>query len=72
MAITVSTVVREFTYNGMTLPDPGVTFSPEEVRDLYSAQYPELTTAAIDGPEVKGEVLTYKFVRAAGAKGSYA
>ena len=72
MAIDVATAVREFLYNGMSLPDPGATFSPEDVRDLFSAQYPELTTAAIDGPEVKGEVLTYKFMRAAGAKGSYA
>jgi PRTRC genetic system protein C len=28
-----------------------------------------LTTAAIDGPEYKGEVMCFKFVRAAGAKG---
>jgi PRTRC genetic system protein C len=72
MTITIAAAVREFIYNGMNLPDPGVTFSPDEVRDLYSAQYPELTTAAVDGPEMKGEVLTYTFVRAAGAKGSYA
>ncbi len=46
--------------------------TPDEVRDLYSAQYPELTTAAIDGPEYSGEVMRFKFVRAAGAKGSHA
>ena len=69
MAITVAKLIREFTYNGMTFVDPGAAFSPDDVRDLYSAQYPELTTAAIDGPEFSGEVARFKFVRAAGAKG---
>ncbi len=48
--IEVKTLVREFIYNGMTLPDPGPTFSADQVRDMYTAQYPELTTAAVDGP----------------------
>ncbi|CAE6966075.1 PRTRC system protein C [Paraburkholderia domus] len=69
MSISITKLIREFTYNGVALLDPGPTFSPEEIRDLYSAQYPELTTAAIDGPEYKGEVICFKFVRAAGAKG---
>ncbi|CAG9255097.1 Prokaryotic Ubiquitin family protein [Paraburkholderia unamae] len=72
MAITVATLVREFLYNGMHFVDPGPAFSPEQVRDLYAAQYPELTTATVDGPEVAGEVASYKFVRAAGAKGAHA
>jgi PRTRC genetic system protein C len=69
MTISIAKLAREFAYNGMNLMDPGPTFSPEEVRDLYSAQYPELTTAAIDGPEFDGEIARFKFVRAAGAKG---
>lgn len=69
MAITVKSAQREFSYNGVTLPDPGPTFSADQVRDLYTAQYPELTTATVDGPEIAGEVARYKFVRAAGAKG---
>ncbi len=69
MAIEVTRLVREFLYNGMTFVDPGPAFSPDDVRDLYSAQYPELTTAKVDGPEQKGETATYTFVRAAGAKG---
>ncbi|KVK89439.1 PRTRC system protein C [Burkholderia sp. MSMB1498] len=72
MSISIAPVVREFLYNGMTLMDPGPTFSPIQVRDLYTAQYPELTTAAVDGPEIKGELMHYKFVRAAGAKGAHA
>ncbi|MEX3969838.1 PRTRC system protein C [Paraburkholderia caribensis] len=72
MAISITAIVREFSYNGMRFADPGPTFSPDQVRDLYSAQYPELTTASVDGPEVSGTVATWKFVRAAGAKGAYA
>ncbi|SAL48678.1 hypothetical protein AWB68_02392 [Caballeronia choica] len=69
MSISVATLTREFVYNGVTLADPGHTFTPDDVRDLYSAQYPELTTAAIDGPGYSGEVMSFTFVRAAGAKG---
>ncbi|MGY6240170.1 PRTRC system protein C (plasmid) [Burkholderia ambifaria] len=72
MSISIAALVREFTYNGMALMDPGPAFSPDQVRDLYTAQYPELTTAAVDGPDMKGAVAHYKFVRAAGAKGSHA
>ena len=72
MAIEVKPLNREFTYNGMTLPDPGSAFTPDQVRDIFSAQYPELTTAAVDGPEHSGGVSRYKFVRAAGAKGAHA
>jgi len=69
MAISIAAITREFVYNGMTLLDPGPACSPDEVRDLYSAQYPELTTASIDGPDMTGAVARYSFVRAAGAKG---
>jgi PRTRC genetic system protein C len=71
MTISIAKLIREFTYNGVNLVDPGPTFTPDEVRDLYCAQYPELTTAAIDGPEYSGDVMRFKFVRAAGAKGSH-
>jgi PRTRC genetic system protein C len=72
MTISIAKIRREFTYNGMRFADPGPAFSPDQVRDLYSAQYPELTTASVDGPQLAGEVATYKFVRAAGAKGAHA
>ena len=65
----IAQLIREFSYNGMTLLDPGLAFSPDDVKDVYSAQYPELTTATVDGPEITGETARYTFVRAAGAKG---
>ncbi|WP_321794807.1 PRTRC system protein C [Caballeronia sp. J97] len=72
MSISIAKLIREFIYNGVALADPGPSFTPDDVRDLYSAQYPELTTAAVDGPAMEGEVMRFTFVRAAGAKGVHA
>lgn len=62
-------LAREFTYNGIKLPDPNPEMSLEQVREVYSPAYPELTTAAIEGPEVTNDKIAYRFVRAVGAKG---
>jgi PRTRC genetic system protein C len=62
-------LLREFTYNAIKLPDPNPAMSLEQVREVYSPAYPELTTAAIEGPEISNETLVYRFVRAVGAKG---
>jgi PRTRC genetic system protein C len=67
--VTVTPAIRTFAYSSITLPDPNPKLSPEEVKAIYSAQYPELVTAAINGPETVGEKLRYEFVRAIGAKG---
>jgi PRTRC genetic system protein C len=58
MTITVQKLQRSFAYNGIALPDPGSELSPEQVRDVYSATYPEITTASIEGPEQKGDRLS--------------
>jgi len=60
---------RSFSYNGVKLPDPDPRLTAEEVKTIYSNQYPELATAAITGPEASGENLQYSFVRAIGTKG---
>ena len=70
MTITVQKLLRSFAYNGIALPDPGSDLTPEQVRDVYSATYPEITTASIEGPEQKGERLVYTFRRAVGTKGA--
>lgn len=69
MSVTVTPCPRVFSYAGLTLPDPNVTLSPEEVKAIYAGQYPELATAAINGPEAIGDKLRYEFVRAVGSKG---
>lgn len=70
MTIQIAQATRTFTFNGVSLVDPGVDFSPEEIRDLYSAQYPDIITAVIEGPAVEGATLNYKFIRNVGSKGA--
>lgn len=67
--IEVTTLSREFTYNGVKLPDPNPNMTPEEVRAVYANQYPDLATASISGPEADGGKLRYSFARAIGTKG---
>ncbi len=68
MTIEVNEIKRSYRYNGIDLPDvPGL--SPREVRDLYSAQYPELVSAEIDAGEITNGVQEITFKRAVGTKG---
>ena len=60
---------REFSFNGLKLPDPNPTMSVEDVRGVLSMQYPEIATAAISGPEPVGDTMKYTFERAIGSKG---
>jgi PRTRC genetic system protein C len=60
---------RVFEFNGLRLPEVSPKLSPEEIRTLYSQQYPDIATAAITGPEAVGDKLVYRFTRAIGTKG---
>ena len=64
-----SVVVREFNFNGVRIPDPDKSLSPEEVRSVLATIYPDIATAAITGPESVGDKLRYNFVRSIGVKG---
>ena len=65
----VEKLVREFSYNGIHLPDPNVNLTIEEVRNLYAGTNTEIATAAIEGPEAVGNKLIYRFSRSIGTKG---
>lgn len=68
MSIAISPIKRTFNYQGIMLPDvPGL--DPREVRDLYSAQYPELVSAEVEAGEVIGGVQEWTFRKAVGVKG---
>ncbi len=68
MTIEVTEVKRLYRYNGISLPDvPGL--GAREVRDLYSAQYPELVSAEIETGEIRNGVQEITFKRAVGTKG---
>ena len=73
MALEVTNLKREFKFkkNGtsVTLPDPNPEFSVEEVMQFYSGQYPELTTASLDGPKVDGDKAVYSVQTTVGTKG---
>jgi PRTRC genetic system protein C len=38
---------RHFEFNGVRLPDIDEKLSPEEIRTLYSHQYPDIATASL-------------------------
>lgn len=61
---------RTFLYNNIELEDPGREHDAVDVRNLYSATYPEIVNAAIEGPEEKSGKIVYTFRRAVGTKGA--
>jgi PRTRC genetic system protein C len=70
MHMKIETLEREFRYtDGLRLPDPDPRLSIEEVRNLYASTFPEITTAAIEGPEILENKLVYRLTRAIGTKG---
>lgn len=60
---------RSFRYSGLILPDPDCSLSIEAVRSIYATTYPEITTAAISGPELVDGKQVYTFQKAIGTKG---
>lgn len=69
MTLKTTLLPREFVYNGAKIPDPNPDMTVEQVRDLLTAAYPEISTAAVSGPEDAGRCLRYTFTRAIGSKG---
>lgn len=69
MSIKVTTLEREFVFDGHPLPDPNPGMPVEQVREMYIPAHPEITTANIIGPETVNGKLRYTFSRAIGHKG---
>jgi PRTRC genetic system protein C len=63
--MTIHKTARRFKYSGLMLPDPGPDLDVESVRSLYAASYPEITTAALTGPEAVDGDLVYTFSKSA-------
>ena len=67
MALQVSTPKREFIVAGkskkdnIVLPDPHPDMSIQEVINHYKGQYPQISTAFIDGPKMEADKAVYKF-----------
>ena len=60
-----NTLPRVFLYDQqgskLVLSDPSITMQPEAVLNMYAQTYPELTTAKIEGPEIKNDRVEYIF-----------
>jgi len=69
--LSVEIMKREFVdgKTNATYPDMNPSYTPEQVRDFLSMQYPHLTNSNIEGPEIGKNTLTYKFVSSVGTKG---
>jgi PRTRC genetic system protein C len=67
--MTIAKLNRRFKFGGQVLPDVASDLDLEAVRSLYSAAYPELTTAALTGPEEVDGTLVYTFRTSIGVKG---
>jgi len=73
MPVQVTNLTREFKFKKdgtpITLPDPNAEFTVQEVLNFYGGQYPELTTATLDGPKVEGSKAVYSVQTTVGTKG---
>lgn len=69
MTVKLEKLERVFLFNGSKLPEVNPVFSVEQVRDMYVNTYPELATAAVEGPTPINGTMQYVFTRAVGAKG---
>lgn len=57
-------LTRVFKYGALRLVDPGSEFTPDEVRELYSVNFPGLAVSeVVDGQVVNGELI-YEFTEA--------
>lgn len=75
MALQVTAAKRKFILkkdkkkDNVELTDPHPDMSLQEVVSHYSRQYPELSTANIDGPTMEGDTAVYTFTSVIGTKG---
>jgi len=73
MSVVVTTLKRKFVYKSkgkdFDLPDPNPNLTPEQVKDIYSQQYPELVNAKIKDKGLVNMESLYEFESIAGTKG---
>ena len=72
MADTKTTQLKREFVDGKTnttYPDVNPDYTPDQVRDFLSNQYPHLINASIEGPEILSDKVKYKFVTTIGTKG---
>lgn len=65
----VTTLQRQFRYNGQTLPDPNATLTTDECLDHYANLYPKLLGGKVVEVGVEGDALVYELRERFGDKG---
>ncbi len=62
---------RLFVFGSKKLADPNPNMSPEQVKQFYATDHPELLTAGIGSPkeDLKAGTVTYEFITNYGRKG---
>lgn len=53
----------------ITLEDPNINFSPNEIMEMYSNQYPQLANAMIESKGIVEDAILFNFATVAGTKG---
>jgi PRTRC genetic system protein C len=66
--MTTRKMTRCLRYSGLLLPDPAPDLEVESVRSFYAASYPEITTAALTGPEAVDGTLVYTLTKCTSSK----
>lgn len=73
MAFQITNLTRSFKLvrdkKETVLEDPNPKMTPQEVAKFYSSEYPELTNASIEGPNINKDVAGYSFKTTAGILG---
>jgi PRTRC genetic system protein C len=73
MAIITKELKRKFTIQVgkdiITLEDPNINFSAQDVMEMYSNQYPQLLNGSIEQKGIVDENILYHFATVAGTKG---
>lgn len=73
MALSIKGLPRAFSFshNGkdLALDDPNPSLTPDQVMSFFANQYAQLTTATVQGPEIKGDKALYTFKTTLGTKG---
>ena len=69
----ITSLERQFSFKdkeqNIILADPSPSFTPEAVINFYAQTYPLLTTAKIEGPQIRDDKVCYTFVSVMGTKG---
>lgn len=73
MALEINALKRVFQLKKgntiLELDDPDSCLSLNDVMDFYSMNYPELTTATVQGPDIENDRAVYRFKTTIGVKG---